>query len=211
MLSFLVQVTISKEDAMLSELGHQMYQRTRWSLLLRGLIWLALGILIFVRPLESVAALALVIAIWALVSGISQIVQAVEMRSAVAHWWLLLVSGIISVAFGIAALRYYPVLSLTFAVIWTAYWFLLTGAVSISMSIQERRVGMPWGWTAFFGVVAVVAGVYAIFLPPATLAVIMGLLAGLAIVGGIAQLFGAYALGRLRTEPITGVHAPAHL
>jgi len=100
-----------------SELGHQMYQRMRWSLLLRGLIWLALGILIFVRPMESVAALALVIAIWALVSGISQIVQSVEMRTALAHWWLLLVSGIISVAFGIAALRFYPGLSLAFAVI----------------------------------------------------------------------------------------------
>jgi len=194
---------------MQSELGHQMYHRTRWSLVLRGLIWLALGILIFVRPLESVAALALVIAIWALVSGISQIVQAVEMRAAVVHWWLLLVSGIISVAFGIAALRFYPALSLAFAVIWTAYWFVLTGVISISMSLQERRIGIPWGWTAFFGVVAVLAGLYAFFFPPATLAVIMGLLAGLAIVGGCAQLLGAYALGRIRIEPLAAVQAPA--
>jgi uncharacterized membrane protein HdeD (DUF308 family) len=186
---------------MISELGHQMYQRTRWSLLVRGLIWLALGILIFVRPLESVAALALVIAIWALVSGISQIVQAVEIRAAVAHWWLLLVSGIISVAFGIAAIRFYPGLSLAFAVIWTAYWFLLSGVFSISMSLQERRMGMPWGWTAFFGGIAVIAGVYALFFPPATLAVIMGLLAGLAIIGGCAQLLGAYALGQIRMAP----------
>jgi uncharacterized membrane protein HdeD (DUF308 family) len=192
-----------------SELGHQMYQRMRWSLLLRGLIWLALGILIFVRPMESVAALALVIAIWALVSGISQIVQSVEMRTALAHWWLLLVSGIISVAFGIAALRYYPGLSLAFAVIWTAYWFILTGVLSLSVSLQERRIGMPWGWTAFFGVAGVLAGMYAFFFPPATLAVIMGLLAGLAIIGGGAQLFGAYALGKIRIEPVAGVHAPA--
>jgi uncharacterized membrane protein HdeD (DUF308 family) len=192
---------------MQSELGHQMYQRMRWSLLLRGLIWLALGILIFVRPLASVAALALVIAIWALVSGISQIVQAVEMRAAVAHWWLLLVSGIISVAFGIAALIYYPGLSLAFAVIWTAYWFVLTGVISISVSLRERRIGIPWGWTGFLGVVAVLAGLYAFVFPPATLAVIMGLLAGLAIVGGCAQLFGAYALGRIRMETVTAVHA----
>lgn len=194
---------------MQSELFHQIYQRTRWSLLLRGLVWLALGVFILLRPLESVAALALVIAIWALVSGISQIVQSIEMRSAVAHWWLMLLSGIISVAFGIAALRYYPGLSLAFAVIWTAYWFLLSGAVAVSISMQERRIGMPWGWTAFFGVVSVIAGIYAIFLPPATLAVIMSLLAALAIVGGCAQLFGAYALGKVHPAPVTGVHAPA--
>ncbi len=194
---------------MQSELFHQIYQRTRWSLLLRGLVWLALGVFILLRPLESVAALALVIAIWALVSGISQIVQSIEMRSAVAHWWLMLVSGIISVVFGIAALRYYPGLSLAFAVIWTAYWFLLSGAVAVSISMQERRIGMPWGWTAFFGVVSVIAGIYAIFLPPATLAVIMSLLAALAIVGGCAQLFGAYALGKVHTAPVTGAQAPA--
>ncbi len=193
---------------MLSELGHQMYQRMRWSLVLRGLIWLALGILIFVRPLESVAALALVIAIWALVSGISQIVQAIEMRAVVVHWWLLLVSGIVSVAFGIAALRFYPGLSLAFAVIWTAYWFVLTGVISLSISMQERRLGMPWAWTAFFGVVGVLAGLYAFFFPPATLAVIMALLGWLAIVGGIAQLLGAYALGRLRVTPIASPAAP---
>jgi len=39
---------------MLSELGHQMYQR-RGGACCSWLIWLALGILIFVRPLESVA------------------------------------------------------------------------------------------------------------------------------------------------------------
>jgi uncharacterized membrane protein HdeD (DUF308 family) len=194
---------------MQSELFHQIYQRTRWSLLLRGLVWLALGIFILARPLESVAALALVIAIWALVSGISQIVQSIEMRAAVAHWWLMLVSGIISVGFGIAAFRYYPGLSLAFAVIWTAYWFLLSGAVAVSISMQERRIGMPWGWTAFFGVVSVIAGIYAIFLPPATLAVIMSLLAALAIVGGCAQLFGAYALGKVQAAPVAGVQAPA--
>ncbi len=194
---------------MQSDLFHQIYQRTRWSLLLRGLVWLALGVFILLRPLESVAALALVIAIWALVSGISQIVQSIEMRAAVAHWWLMLLSGTISVVFGIAALRYYPGLSLAFAVIWTAYWFLLSGAVAVSISMQERRIGMPWGWTAFFGVVSVIAGIYAIFLPPATLAVIMSLLAALAIVGGCAQLFGAYALGKVRAAPVTGAEATA--
>jgi uncharacterized membrane protein HdeD (DUF308 family) len=194
---------------MQSELGHQMYQRVRWSLVLRGLVWLALGILIFVRPLASVAALALVIAIWAIVSGISQIVQAVEMRAAIVHWWLMLVSGVISVAFGIAALRFYPGLSLAFAVIWTAYWFVLTGVIAISVSLQERRIGVPWGWTGFFGVASVLAGLYAFFFPPATLAVIMGLLAGVAIVGGCAQLFGAYALGRIRTDPLASLHMPA--
>ena len=45
------------------------YHRTWWALMLRGLLGLAVGIYIFARPLDSVAAFALVIAFWALFVG----------------------------------------------------------------------------------------------------------------------------------------------
>jgi uncharacterized membrane protein HdeD (DUF308 family) len=175
---------------MLSDALRHAYNRTRWGLLVRGLIALALGLFIFARPLESAAAFALVIAIWALVTGIGQIVDAVEMRSVLPHWWLLMVGGLVSTAFGIAALYYYPGLSLAFAVVWTAYWLLISGFFGIYVALQERRMGTPWVWTLIFGALSTLAGVYAIAVPPATLAVIMGLMAGFAIVGGIVLLIG---------------------
>jgi uncharacterized membrane protein HdeD (DUF308 family) len=184
---------------MLSDALHQAYNRTRWALLVRGLIALALGLFIFARPLESVAAFALVIAIWALVTGVGQIVDGVELRSVLPHWWLLLVSGLVSTAFGIAALYYYPGLSLTFAVIWTAYWLLVSGFFGIYIAMQERRMGTPWVWTLIFGALSALAGVYAIVVPPVTLTVIMGLIAGFAIVGGTVLLIGFFKL--------TGAHA----
>src|SRR5580704_5691505 len=95
--------------------------RASWGLVLRGVVAIALGIFIIARPLESVAAFALVIAIWALVTGIGQIVQAIELRSVLPHWWLLLIGGLVSAGFGVAALYYYPALSLVFAVIWASY------------------------------------------------------------------------------------------
>jgi uncharacterized membrane protein HdeD (DUF308 family) len=184
---------------MLSDALHQAYNRTRWALLVRGLIALALGLFIFARPLDSVAAFALVIAIWALVTGVGQIVDGVALRSALPHWWLLLVSGLVSTAFGIAALYYYPGLSLTFAVIWTAYWLLLSGFFGIYIAMQERRMGTPWVWTLIFGALSALAGVYAIVVPPVTLTVIMGLIAAFAIVGGAVLLVGFFKL--------TGAHA----
>jgi uncharacterized membrane protein HdeD (DUF308 family) len=147
-----------------------------------------------VRPLDSVAAFALVIAIWAIVIGISQIVDGVELRGMLPHWWLLLLSGLVSAGFGVAALYYYPGLSLTFAVVWASYWLLLTGFLGIYVAVQERRIGMSWGWTLAFGILAVLAGVYAIAVPPATLAVIMGLMAGFAIAVGIVALMGFFKL-----------------
>jgi uncharacterized membrane protein HdeD (DUF308 family) len=194
---------------MASDAVSHLYGRARWALLLRGLIALALGILIIVRPMESVGAFALLIAFWSIFIGISQIVDSIEARALLPHWWLLLLSGIISLAFGIAALYYYPGLSLTFAVLWVGYWLLVTGALGIYAAIMERRMNAPWGWTLVFGLIAVLAGIYAIMAPPVTLAAIMGLIAGFAIVWGIALLAGFFWLGSARSK-VANMTGAAH-
>src|SRR3989442_11455916 len=106
------------------------YHRTWWALMLRGLLGLAVGIYILARPLDSVAAFALVIAFWALFAGSVEIVQAFELK-AMMHWWVLLLAGLVGVAFGIAALFNYPGLSLTFAVVMVSWWLTLTGILGI--------------------------------------------------------------------------------
>jgi uncharacterized membrane protein HdeD (DUF308 family) len=137
----------------------QAVKRVWWALVIRGVLGIILGIFIIARPVESVAAFALVIAIWAVVQGLVNIVHAIDLRSVAPHWWLLLLSGLISTAFGVAALYYYPGLSLTFAVVWTAWWLMLGGIAGIAVAAQERRIGMSWGWTMALGVLGVVAAV----------------------------------------------------
>jgi uncharacterized membrane protein HdeD (DUF308 family) len=55
------------------------YRRTWWALVIRGLLAIAIGAVILWRPLESVTAFALFIAIWALFNGIVQIVHTFEL------------------------------------------------------------------------------------------------------------------------------------
>ena len=176
------------------------YNQTKWALLIRGLMGIAIGILIFVRPLESVAAVALVIAIWALVDGIVSIVHAFELRTVVSHWGVLLLSGIVSVLFGIAALYYYPALSLAFAVMWTAWWLIAGGALGIYVAVQERNAELPWGWTLTSGVIAIAFGVLAMVYPAITLAALMGVLAVFGILGGIAMLVAASKMQSFERE-----------
>src|SRR5262245_42708138 len=101
------------------------YHLGMWALVLRGLLSVAVGVLILWRPLDSIAAFALLIAVWALFTGFVDIVRAFELRQILQRWWLLLIAGVVSVAFGIAAVYYYPGLSLTFAVVLTAWWLTL--------------------------------------------------------------------------------------
>ncbi len=185
---------------MTTDLIQSAYRRTWWALLLRGLFALALGVFILWRPLESIESFALVIAIWALFSGIVQIVHAFHLRPLYDKWWVMLVGGLVSATFGVAAFYYYPVLSLTYAVIWTAWWLLLTGGLAIYAAIQERRLHVSWGWTSTFGIVSIIAGVLAIMNPPATLLAIMGLIAGFAIVSGVVLLIGAFKLTSAKQE-----------
>ena len=51
-----------------------------------------------------------------------------------------------------------------------------------------------WGWTALFGILSVIASVYALLAPPLTLLAIMALIAWFAIVSGVALLIGAVKL-----------------
>src|SRR4029077_18540715 len=97
------------------------YNRSKWGIALRGLVGILVGIIILTRPIASVAALALVVALWALIEGVVAIVHAFDLRSVVQHWWVLLLTGVVSVLFGIAAVYYYPGLSLAFVVAWVAW------------------------------------------------------------------------------------------
>jgi uncharacterized membrane protein HdeD (DUF308 family) len=185
---------------MATDLLQAAYRRTWWALLLRGLLAIAVGAFILWRPIESIASFALAIALWALFSGIVQIVHAFDLREVYRQWWIPLLTGLVSAAFGVAALYYYPSLSLAFAIVWVTWWLFLTGALALYAAVVERRLGVPWGWTLASGIISIVAGAFALVSPPATLAAIMGLIAAFALVTGVVLVMGAFGLSSAKRE-----------
>ena len=185
---------------MISEDIKTAYNRAKWALVFRGLLGIVLGVLIITRPIASVEVFALVIAIWALADGLVNIVHAFDLRRVAPYWWALLIAGLISTAFGLAAFYYYPALSLSFAVAWTALWLISAGALGIYVAIQERNANLSWGWTLTFSLVALAAGVLAIAYPGVTVATLMSLLATFGILGGIALLVGAGKMGSVQQD-----------
>jgi uncharacterized membrane protein HdeD (DUF308 family) len=75
------------------------------------------------------------------------------------------------------------------------------------VAIMERRMGVSWAWSAAFGVIGVLAGVYAIAAPPATLVAIMGLMSGFAIVAGVVLLIGFFQVSAAPSRIADAVHA----
>ena len=81
--------------------------RHHWfTLILSGIVGVGVGVIFFLWPILSTAAYSLVkilmIAAWAAVTGVLQIVAAIRLRNEIRGEWLLGISGALSVVLGIA-------------------------------------------------------------------------------------------------------------
>jgi uncharacterized membrane protein HdeD (DUF308 family) len=71
-----------------------------WQILLVGVLGVAAGVFTFLSPAFTAIALLLLIAAWAVVTGVLQIAAAIRLRKEIANEWLLILSGALGVAFG---------------------------------------------------------------------------------------------------------------
>ncbi len=72
-----------------------------WVLLLWGLVGVGTGILTFLAPGVTAVALLFFVVVWAISTGILEIVAAIRLRKEIKHEWMLILGGLLSVAFGV--------------------------------------------------------------------------------------------------------------
>ena len=74
---------------------------TWWVLFLEGLFGTAVGVLVLIWPGITAIILVFLIAGWAIITGIFEIIAAIWLRKEIKNEWLLVLNGILSVAFGV--------------------------------------------------------------------------------------------------------------
>ena len=79
-----------------------------WLVVLEGVAGIILGLLTFRSPDTTALVLLTLIAAWSIVSGIFEIATALRLRKLIANEWLLILSGVVSIIFGILLLIAQP-------------------------------------------------------------------------------------------------------
>lgn len=109
----------------------------RWWVLLEGIVGIAAGVIAFIWPGITVFALLYVIAAWAVITGIFEIMTAIEQRRVIDNEWLLVISGILSVVFGVFIALFPGAGALS--VIWLiGFYAMVFGILFIALGVRMR-------------------------------------------------------------------------
>lgn len=111
-----------------------------WVLLLWGLVSIAVGVMTFVMPGITGLVLLMYIAAWAVITGVLQIVAAIRLRKEIKGEWLMILSGLVSVAFGVLLFLQPGAGALAVAWIIATYAFIF-GVLMVLLAFKVRKLG----------------------------------------------------------------------
>ena len=113
----------------------------RWGwLLVSGLMGIAAGLVTFFFPGLTALSLVLLVASWSIVTGIAEIVAAIRLRKEIRHEWLWILSGLLSVAFGVL-LFLLPAAGAVVLAMWIGAYMLVFGVLLIAFGLHLRSWG----------------------------------------------------------------------
>jgi len=158
-------------------------QEPWWSLLLRGIFIIILGVVAFVWPGITVLVLVFLFGAFAFVDGIFAVVVSVSQRRTVPQWGLVLAGGIAGIVVGILLFAW-PLISAVVILYLIAAWLVVTGIIRIVTAIRWRRE-MAMGLPLTLGIVSVCFGAAIFFIPLAMLLAMLWIIAAFAIIIGI--------------------------
>ena len=112
--------------------------RNWWSLVIRGIFAILLGVVTFVWPGITVAALVLLYGAYALVDGVMAIIGAVRAARSHERWGALLIEGVASLV-AAAITMAWPGITIVALVFVIAAWAIVTGVFELMAAVRLRK------------------------------------------------------------------------
>jgi uncharacterized membrane protein HdeD (DUF308 family) len=183
----------SKTDAM-----NDMLANNWWVVALRGVVAILFGIAAFAMPLVTMLSLVVTFGAFSVVDGVCGLIMSVRGARKGGRWIWLLLSGMLGVVAGAAAILWPGITAIGFVIL-VAAWALISGA---SMLISAIRLKIDHGrvWLVIGGLACIVFGIL-LAVSPFVGALVLTLWTGVhALVLGVTLLVLAFRLRSHRTR-----------
>jgi len=168
--------------------------------LLRGIIAILFGVILFVYPISAVAAFVILFGAFALVDGILAIFQAVRFaHPSTGQWWMQLLAGVAGIVVGVITFFYPGITALTLGWFISA-WAIVTGIFEIGAAFRLRKDVPGEIFLITAGLLSVIVGIALFFFPLAALLAWVWVVATYAIIAGVLLAMLAFRLRGLATK-----------
>jgi uncharacterized membrane protein HdeD (DUF308 family) len=118
-----------------------------WALLLEGLAGIVIAILTFFWPAMTALVLLYFIAAWAVITGIFEIVAAIEFRHVIPGEWVMILGGLLSVLLGVL-LFVFPAAGAVSLVWLIGIYAIAAGITEMIFAFRLRGLGRDLGITS---------------------------------------------------------------
>ena len=108
-----------------------------WPLLVEGIVGIVAGLVTFMWPAITAMILVYLIAFWAILTGLLEIVAGIRLREVIANEMLLILMGVISTLFGILIIIF-PGAGALAIIIWIGAYALVFGIILIALAFRLR-------------------------------------------------------------------------
>jgi uncharacterized membrane protein HdeD (DUF308 family) len=198
---------VSTETSSLGTAGF--FVRSWWVLLLRGLLAVILGVLVFTRPAWTLATMVLAFGIYAIIEGTSALIAAISGWRHREDRWLLLMEALIGIGVGILTLRT-PAITAVALIFLIAAWAMATGVLRVVEGMRLRRTIRGEVWLVLGGVASIVFSLIVMMRPLAGALALVKVIGAYAIILGVTELMLAFRVRAARRVGWSGVSEPHH-
>ncbi len=165
-----------------------------------GLVTTVLGLIVAFRPTQSLSVVMVLFGLLLIISGAYQLARAIGSAERERLW-----HGVAAAAFIIAGLVMIRHMHFSLAVIGLvigATW-VLQGVALLALALLIGP-GPHAGWTAFFGVVSLIAGIVVMAAPVVSVATLTSLVGAWFVIMGLLEMLGALLPRPVSTRPAPG-------
>jgi uncharacterized membrane protein HdeD (DUF308 family) len=117
------------------------------------------------------------------------------LAASIRQWWAFVLQGVLGIVFGVLVLLFPGAAIVTFVALF-AVWAVISGAGALAQGLREvQHRGNSWPYF-LIGVVAVAAGIIAVFAPADTLVALIAFIGAWQLVTGLTEIYVAYRIRR---------------